>query len=127
MADINNIYELYNQTLNDDKPLVDLIVESVKIELTVKVGESINEFFYHLAPHFEDLSIIQANRITDQVIALLRDAGIRCQLRGTPLMDVEDPGYQFFHPYFNGLNTKPEYLFIIWHIREAREFMKSYV
>lgn len=127
MPPIDNVFDIYNETFNKDKPTVDQIVEEIKAELEIKIGEEVNQFAYHLVPIIGEMPQLQQNRIVDRVMCILRDAGIRVQLRGSNLDDSDFNDINFFYPYFNGINTKYEYLHITWYSRNGQEYMKSYV
>ena len=122
---IDNVYDLYNATLAADKPTVDAIVAAIKVELEAKIGEEENVFDFELTPHFDGIADGAVNRITDMVIRILRNAGIRAMIMVSPTNT--DTGLAIISPYFNNFGTPYTHLRITWYTRNAQEFMKTYV
>jgi hypothetical protein len=99
----NNIYDLYNTVLEDDKPLVDTCMAEIKTQIeTITAANDPFTFDYDLDVKLSNtVELVQKKRIRDQIIFQLRTIGIRC----------------------TGDYLK---LTIFWFIRDDREFMKSY-
>lgn len=99
----NNIYDLYNSTLDDDKTLVDLIISEIKTEIENRTDNNLEfSFEYDMSTILTSSPDIQVDRIRDNIVFYLRNIGIRCQI------------------------TDVKKLLIEWIIRENREFMKAY-
>lgn len=112
-----NIYDLYNDTLDADKPLVDQVITEIKSEIETKTLENLEYSFDFDLRAFEyldedDEPITPENkqliRIRDQVQFILRAIGIRCSI---PRITSEEGDI---------------ILSIKWFIRNDREFMKTY-
>lgn len=101
----NNIYDLYNQTLETDQPLVDECITAVKTEIENRVTNNL-EFNFEF--DFETILTTQEdvvkNRVKYAVQEYFRKIGIR-----------------FYSPSDSYVYT------VEWFIRNKREFMKAYV
>lgn len=99
----NNITDLYNSTLEDDKPIVDNIILAIKTQIETNTDTNGDHFFdYDMNDVLTTEEDVQIGRIRDQVIFILRAIGIRVQI------------------------IDPTKLHIEWLIRDNREFMKQY-
>ena len=120
---VNNSYDIYNATLNADKPTVDVIIEAIINELNINIQNNISTFEFDIAPYTLDMTIVQINRIMDRVIAILRDKGIKVRLNITPTSVI----YPNYNGYFNSMSSSYTLLTISWYTRNSQEFMKTYV
>lgn len=124
------IYELYNERLVADQPIIDCIVASIKFEIWYRISEGFMEYRF-LYDTNEWLFLSDQNqklRVIDGVIRYFRARGIRSYLQnyqnfnqvvqgGTPL-----PGTYFNYP--TNLSTV---LCIEWFVRQGQEYMKAYL
>lgn len=120
----DDIQDLYNQTLVQDKQYVDEVIAEIKAAIKLKIDASAEPILeYNSEPILGVLEPVQQDRIRDQVIMQLRNMGIR----------VNAGGVGFYIPYIPAGSIEPtpnsiNFIFIItWLIRDHREFMKAYV
>lgn len=122
----DTIYDLFNSTLEADKPLVTQVLTDIKGQIEQKTADNdIKEFTFNMSDFiFKDgnnaeiiVEAKQLDRIRDQVQFTLRSVGIRCRI---PFFS---PTNQFNLNYQNAGNVV---FYISWEIRDDREFMKQY-
>ena len=107
-----NIYELYNNVLVEDKPFVDSCILAIKTEIEARIAANTDFFFnYDATTSLASLTDMQKMRILDQVQFTLRSIGIRCSFNANSVIS-----YGSFSSIF----------YIEWFIRNRREFMKTY-
>jgi len=108
----DNITDLYNSSLEADKPFVDSIISEIKDEIENRTTNNLDFFFdYDPSPHLTGIEEEQIRRIIDQVQYTLRIMGVRCKFNGSPIIPPTTQSYN---------------LNISWYIRHHREFMRGY-
>ena len=114
-----NVLDLYNQTLLLDKSYVDTIVAAIKATIFTRITNQQDPWFdYDSQPVLGALQPIQQYRIKDQVVVQLRNMGIRDRLSPNYVAAIIYPTIPQETSYIMGIS---------WIIRDAREYMKTYV
>jgi hypothetical protein len=106
----NNIYDLYNDVLLADKPLVDAIIAEIKDEIETRTTAN-QDFFFDYDPTviLAGLEEEKITRVLEQVQFYFRTIGIRC-LYNPPVVP----------------STTTYTVHVEWFIRHKRQYMKSY-
>lgn len=111
--------DLYNQTLLLDKSYVDACIAEIKAEIFRRVTSVLEPFFdYDSEPIIGALEPIQQYRIKDQITLQLRSVGIRVSIGPNYVANIIYPSIPIETSFKIGIS---------WFIRDAQEFMKTYV
>lgn len=130
-----DIYELYNDTLNREQSYVDLIVDSINYAIYVMMNGGYDDsqqapagayqFDYDTTEWIGTHDMLMQSRVTDQVIKYFKTRGIRVYVKNDILLNLNTPLY--FDGTYNLQGTNINILTVQWFIRENNEYMKSYV
>ena len=126
---IQNIFDVYNNTFDLDSVIVNNIVSDLQALLATNIPLNIFKFDYSLLTWLPpETNILQANRVVDRVLCIMRDAGIRIIVKNIPVSPGPypcdfTPG---FTPWYNNLGQHNT-LEINIHVRSSQEFMKTWV
>lgn len=144
---ITNTYDIYNQTLTSDQPLVTLIINDIYNILATSVTNSTigssgtagsagtsasftsaNTFDYNLIPVLGGVTQLQSNRVIDRVLTVLRNGGIRCIAKNGPVGPGPDTNLStpYYSPWFNNVTAQLTIITITWHSRSSQEYLKTY-
>jgi hypothetical protein len=114
-----DINDLYAQTLLLDKQYVDACIADIKAEVFSRITNSDTPYFqYDSEPHLGALEPIQQYRVRDQVIVQLRNMGIRVSVSPLYVSAIIFPSYPVETSFIMNIS---------WFIRDAQEYMKTYV
>lgn len=127
---INNSYDIYNATLEQDKTIVELIIADIKEQLQINITNNINKFDYDTEPTIGNLPLTQQNRIIDRILYHLRSAGIRVKIKSMVIPSQENSAIpeeiQITNPSFPFIGSEQYILTITWYTRNNQEYMKTY-
>lgn len=119
---VENIYDMYNQYLTQDQPVVDAMVTAILAEINNVITNNLEpKFNFVVTPYLENLDMNSKTRIIDQVIFYFRNNGIRCYINNPSFTDP----YAYAVNY-NRIGAEFTELTISWTIRSSREYMKTY-
>lgn len=145
-----NSIDLYDITLENDKPFIDSIIERIEELIEINVEENNTIFYYDTSDLMDGLGKIQKNRVADEIILYFRKRGLKITIADKRIAEEiqniigSDDNYSeinngMFYSYLGTnfisyVNYKSynfiregEYIFQIkLNIRLAREYMKSY-
>jgi len=129
-----DIYQLYNDTLNMEQSYVDLIVDSINYAIYDMMHGTYTDdqrspsggytFDYDTTEWIGTYDKLIQSRVTDQVIKHFRSRGIRCWVKNDMHLNYNTPLY--LAGAYNTQSQNINLLTIEWFIREDVEYMKSY-
>lgn len=112
---------LYNATLKNDKQYIDQCVVAISSEIQNHIDNELDPSFnIDLTSILGTLSVQQQNRIKDEIIYHFRNLGIRVVSSYLYVPSVVETNNN------DSLNADLT-LHVSWFIRDAREYMKTYV
>lgn len=126
-APTNNAYDIYNAFFTMDQPIVSSIVTAILDQLQVSVASNLSTFDFSLIPFTGTLPLLQQNRVNERVLCILRAAGIRCQMKVTPLTP-QDPvcDTPYSGAWFNGLYSGFNLITITFYSRNVSEYLRTF-
>lgn len=125
-----SIYELYNERLVADQPIIDCIVASIKFQMWYQIQEGFAPYNFQYDTN-EWLFLSDQNqklRVIDSVILYFRSRGIRCYLNNYQKFNqTTNGGSPLPGAYFNYPTSMTTTLYVEWFVRQGQEYMKAYL
>lgn len=129
-----DIYDIYNFTLQNEQSYVDLIVDSIDYQIyTIMNSGNANSyispagsymFSYDTTEWIGSYDTFVQSRVTDQVIKYFRSRGIRVYIKNDIYINYNIPIY--LAGSFNTQAANINVLTVEWFVREDNEYMKTY-